>query len=72
MEKHPLNESKEMFYKLRKLVYDNLYDVDYSYINFRDKIRLFVFSSCLKHNINYYFVAKLHRNFNPIRLFIKR
>jgi len=71
MEKLPLRESKENFYKVRKLIYDKSYKVDYSYINFRDKIRLFVFSFCLKHNINYYFIAKFHRKFNPIRL-VKR
>ena len=52
MEKLPLRESKENFYQLRNLIYDKNYKVNYSYINFRDKIRLFVFSFCLKHNIN--------------------
>ncbi len=72
MERLLLNESKKIFYKLRNIIYDNQYKVDYNYMNFKDKIRLFVFSFCLKHNINYYFIAKLHRNFNPIRLFIKK
>ncbi|WP_372520780.1 glycosyltransferase family 2 protein [Candidatus Ruminimicrobiellum ovillum] len=71
IEKLPFEESKRMFVLIKKFIFIDECILNYNILNLRDKIRLFIFETCLKYNINYCFIGKLHRNFNPIRLFIK-
>ena len=70
-EELPLNKSNIIFSKFKELIYDKDFNIDYSCASFRNKIRLFFFKFCLKYNLNYCFLAKIHRNFNPIRLIKK-
>ena len=71
-ESFPMKQARNLFCLFKNFIYDQDYDIDYNCINFRDQIRLFVFKICLKYNLNYCFIGKLHRIFNPIRFFIKK
>ena len=71
-EAFPMKQAESLFYLFKHYIYDQDYAIDYRGICFRDKIRLFVFKICLKYNLNYCFIGKLHRKFNPIRFFIKK
>ncbi|MBR3654604.1 MAG: glycosyltransferase family 2 protein [Elusimicrobia bacterium] len=62
-------EAKYSFYEFKKLFYNENFKLTYKYINIRNKIRLFVFNFCLKHNLNYVNIGKFHHKYNPIRLF---
>ncbi len=72
IEKIPFKESKKIFALVKAFIFFDEGILDYNLLNLADKIRLFVFKTCLKYNLNYCFIGKLHRNFNPIRLFIKK
>lgn len=71
LEIHPLSykKAKEYFFKFRELFYDKKYVVDFSDLRFFLKIRLLIFLFCLKYKLNYFFIGKLHRKFNPVRIF---
>ena len=72
LEKIPFKKSYSYFLKFKELFYNEHVHYNYNYILLRDKIRLLFFTFCLKHNLNYCFIGKIHRTFNPIRLFIRR
>ncbi len=70
--KLPFRKLSKIFFDFREKVYDKVCKINYKYLNFRNKIRMFVFVFCLKHNLNYLIIGKLHNKFNPIRIFTKR
>ena len=70
-DKLSFKELTKIYFDFRKEFYNKNIKLRYKYINFRNKIRLFVFDFCLKHNLNYLIIGKLHNKFNPIRIFTK-
>ena len=72
IEKIPFKEAKKVFALVKNSILFDEEFLDCNFLSLADKIRLFVFKTCLKYNLNYCFIGKLHRNFNPIRLFIKK
>ena len=69
LESVPLKVSPNLFYKFKENFYDKDFIVDYDYTFFGNRIRLFVFLFCLKHNLNYGFWGKLCNKFNFILFF---
>ena len=65
----PYKKATEYFFKFRELFYDENYVVDFSDLRFFLKIRLLIFLFCLKYKLNYSFIGKLHKKFNPVRIF---
>lgn len=72
LESFPLKSSKDWFNMFREMFYDKDYIVDFSYASRGNKIRLFLFIFCLKHNLNYNFLGKLCSKIKYILFFIKR
>ena len=58
----------KIFFDFKNLFHNKDYKLNYKHVNFRNKIRLFVFDFCMKHNLNYIIIGKIHNKFNPIRL----
>lgn len=71
LEKTPFNDSYSYFCKFKELYYNEHINYNYKYLKLKDKIRLFFFGFCLKHNLSYCFIGKLHNKFNLVRMFTK-
>ena len=64
--------AKAVFSDFKTLFFNKDFKLNYKYINLRNKIRLLIFSFCIKCNINYAVLGQIHHRFNPIRIFTKR
>ena len=72
IEKISIKEARKILVIFKTMFYKKNWKLNYKHINLRNKIRLFIFSLCMKYNINYTFIGKIHYKFNIIRLFTRK